>query len=211
MTASVASVMEIPFLSHQLISSPGNEREREDREHGDRDAAGHAGISHPVSRQASRYAARCESRTAATTPGNIAGGHRARSAARRSRPAQVACPGTGRSRPGRPAEKAGNPAPARYRPGPGSIPALQPHHHSTQTAQAIAIQDQASARTSRFRAERIGRLRCHQARHPIGQLHLQMRHPVHVPHRIGPQPAPMQRMRHRRDHHLARQQGTETS
>jgi hypothetical protein len=32
-----------------------------------------------------------------------------------------------------------------------------------------------------------------------------------VPHRIRPQPAPMQRMRHRRDHNLARQQGTETS
>jgi hypothetical protein len=38
-----------------------------------------------------------------------------------------------------------------------------------------------------------------------------MRHPVHVPHRIGPQPGPMQRMRHRRDHHLARQPATETS
>jgi hypothetical protein len=38
-----------------------------------------------------------------------------------------------------------------------------------------------------------------------------MRHPVHMPERIGPHPAPMQRMRHRRDHNLARQQGTETS
>jgi hypothetical protein len=91
------------------------------------------------------------------------------------------------------------------------IPALQPHHHGTQAAQAIAIQDQASAHTTRLGAERIGRLHGHQARHAIGQLHLQMRHPAHMPHRIGPQPAPMQRMRHRRDHHLARQQGTETS
>jgi hypothetical protein len=32
-----------------------------------------------------------------------------------------------------------------------------------------------------------------------------------VPERIGPQPAPVQRMRHRRDYHLARQQGMETS
>jgi hypothetical protein len=32
-----------------------------------------------------------------------------------------------------------------------------------------------------------------------------------VPQRIGPQPGPVQRMRHRRDHNLARQQGTETS
>jgi hypothetical protein len=105
---------------------------------------------------------------------------------------------------------------SKSRPGPlpartGRIPVPQPHHHSTQTAQAIAVQDKASATTSRLRAERIGRLRCHQARHPIGQLHLQMRHPVHVPQRIGPQPAPIQRMRHRRDHNLARQQGTETS
>jgi hypothetical protein len=38
-----------------------------------------------------------------------------------------------------------------------------------------------------------------------------MRHPVHAPHRIGPQPGPMQRMRHSRDHHLARQLATETS
>ena len=80
-----------------------------------------------------------------------------------------------------------------------------------QAAQAFAIQDQASTRTTRLRAERIGRLRSHQARHPVGQLHLQMRHPVHVPHCIRPQFAPIQRMRHRRDHHLARQPGTETS
>jgi hypothetical protein len=46
--------MEVPFLSHQLFLLPENERKREDREHGDRDAAGHAGIRHPVSQQASR-------------------------------------------------------------------------------------------------------------------------------------------------------------
>ena len=80
-----------------------------------------------------------------------------------------------------------------------------------QTAQPIAIQNQASARASRLRAKRIGRLHGHQARHPVWQLHLQMRHPGHVPHRVGPQPAPMQRMSHRRDHNLARQPGTETS
>jgi hypothetical protein len=32
-----------------------------------------------------------------------------------------------------------------------------------------------------------------------------------MPERIGPNPAPAQRMRQRRDHDLARQQGTETS
>jgi hypothetical protein len=46
--------MEFPFLSHPLISSPENERKREDREHGNRDAAGHAGIRHLASRQAGR-------------------------------------------------------------------------------------------------------------------------------------------------------------
>ncbi len=77
--------------------------------------------------------------------------------------------------------------------------------------QASTIQNQAGTRSLPPRAERIGRVRRDQARHPVRQLHLQMRHPVHVPERIGPQPAAVQRMRHRRDHNLARQQGTETS
>ena len=91
------------------------------------------------------------------------------------------------------------------------IPFPQPHHHGTQIAQASAIQDQTGARTRLLRGEHIGRVRRDQARHPVRQFHLQMRHPVHVPERIGPQPAPAQRMRHRRDDNLARQPGTETS
>jgi len=137
----------------------------------------------------------------------------ARDPARRSCPVPVPRPGAGRKLPGHSplAKRAANPDPGPLPASAGGIPFPQPRHHGMQTAQASAIQDQASARASRIRAEHIGRLRRHQARHSIGQLHLQMRHPVHVPHRIGPQPAPMQRMRHRRDHDLARQQGTETS
>ena len=77
--------------------------------------------------------------------------------------------------------------------------------------QASTIQNQACARSRRPRAEHIGRVRRDKARHPIRQLHLQMRHPVHMPERVGPNPAPAQRMSQRRDHDLARQQGTETS
>jgi len=46
--------MNIPFLSRQLFLLAQNEREREGREHGDRYAAGHAGIRRPVSWQDSR-------------------------------------------------------------------------------------------------------------------------------------------------------------
>jgi hypothetical protein len=112
----------------------------------------------------------------------------------------------------------GHHPPADSRSPPGPLPAIaghvlfpQPHHHGVQMAQASAVQDQAGSRTRLSRAEHIGRLRRHQARHPVRQLHFQMRHPIHVPECIGPQPAPMQRMRHRRDHDLARQQGMETS
>ena len=94
---------------------------------------------------------------------------------------------------------------------PGRVPIPQPRHHSPQMPQASTIQNQASARSRRPRAEHIGRVRRDKARHPVRQLHLQMRHPVHMPERIGPNPAPAQRMRQRRDHDLARQQGTETS
>ena len=54
MTASIASVMEVLSFPISSFLLPENERKREDREHGDRDAAGHAGICHPVTRQASR-------------------------------------------------------------------------------------------------------------------------------------------------------------
>jgi hypothetical protein len=132
----------------------------------------------------------------------------ARDPARRSHPAPVTRPGTPLSRFGKAGRKSRTgPLPAKAR----RIPVPQPHHHGTQAAQAIAIQDQASPRASRIRAERIGRIRRYQAWQPVGQLHLQMRHPVHVPQRVGPQPGPMQRMRHRGDHNLARQLGTETS
>ncbi len=80
-----------------------------------------------------------------------------------------------------------------------------------QMPQASTIQNQARARSRPPRAEHIGRVRRDKARHPVRQLHLQMRHPVHVPERAGPKPAPAQRMSQRRDHDLARQQGTETS
>ena len=71
----------------------------------------------------------------------------------------------GRSRPSRAGRKSRpGPLPARTR----RIPVPQPHHHGTQAAQAIAIQDQPSTRTSPIRAERIGRLRSHQARIPSG-------------------------------------------
>jgi hypothetical protein len=93
----------------------------------------------------------------------------------------------------------------------GRIPNPQPGHHSTQMPQASTIQNQARARSRRPHAEHIGRVCRDKARHPVRQLHLQMRHPVHVPERVGPNPAPAQRMSQRRDHHLARQQGTETS
>ena len=171
---SVPSVMEIPFLSHQLFSSPGNERERGDREHADRDAAGRAGIGHPASWQGSRQpppAVKAERRQPRrkTSPAATA-----RDPACRPGPARAVGLGTGRSCPGKASRKSRpGQLPARA----GCIPVPQPRHHSTQTAQACAIQDQALARTGRFRAKRFGRRRCHQARHPIGQLHLQMRHP----------------------------------
>ena len=80
-----------------------------------------------------------------------------------------------------------------------------------QMPETSTIQNQAGTRSRLLRAEHVGRVRRDQARHSVRQLHLQMRHPVHVPERIGPQPAAVQRMRHRSDHNLARQQGTETS
>ena len=80
-----------------------------------------------------------------------------------------------------------------------------------QAAETSAVQDQAGARHRLLRTRHIDRLYRYQARQPVRQLHLQMRHPVHVPERVGPKPAPVQRMRHRHDHNLARQQGTETS
>ena len=45
------------FLSFPISAFPlpENERERKDREHGDRDAPGHAGFRQPASRQDSRY------------------------------------------------------------------------------------------------------------------------------------------------------------
>ena len=94
---------------------------------------------------------------------------------------------------------------------PGRVPIPQPRHNSTQMPQASTIQNQACTRSRPPRAEHIGRVRRDKARHPVRQLHLQMRHPVHVPERVGPNPAPAQRMSQRRDHDLARQQGTETS
>ena len=42
------------------------------------------------------------------------------------------------------------------------------------------------------------------------QLHLQVKHPIDVPERIRSQTAPEQRMRGRRDEHLARQRRTNT-
>jgi hypothetical protein len=93
----------------------------------------------------------------------------------------------------------------------GRVPTPQPRHHSQQMPQASTIQNEARARSRRPRAEHIGRVRRDKARHPVRQLHLQMRHPVHMPERVGPNPAPAQRMSQRRDHDLARQQGTETS
>ena len=93
----------------------------------------------------------------------------------------------------------------------GRVSLPQPRHHSTQMPQASTIQNQACARSRRSRAEHIGRVCRDKAGHPVRQLHLQMRHPVHVPERVGPNPAPAQRMSQRRDHDLARQQGTETS
>ena len=80
-----------------------------------------------------------------------------------------------------------------------------------QAAETSAVQDQAGARHRLLRTGHIDRLYRNQARQPVRQLHLQMRHPVHVPERVRPKPAPVQRMRHRHDHNLARQQGTETS
>ena len=80
-----------------------------------------------------------------------------------------------------------------------------------QAAETSAVQYQADARHRLPRTGHIDRRYRYQARQPVRQLHLQMRHPVHVPERVGPQPAPVQRMRHRHDHNLARQQGTETS
>ena len=102
-------------------------------------------------------------------------------------------------------------APTSPLPCPGGIPAPQARHHSTQMPQASTIQNQARACSRRPGAEHIGRIRRDKARHPVRQLHLQMRHPVHVPVRVGPNPVPAQRMCQRRDHDLARQQGTETS
>ena len=94
---------------------------------------------------------------------------------------------------------------------PGRVPIPQPRHHSMQIPQAGTVQNQARARSRPPRAEHIGRVRRDKARHPVRQLHLQMRHPVHMPERVGPNPAPAQRMSQRRDHDLARQQGTKTS
>jgi hypothetical protein len=93
----------------------------------------------------------------------------------------------------------------------GRTPFPQPHHHGMQVAETSAVQDQAAVRHRSPRTRHIDRLYRYQARQPVRQLHLQMRHPVHVPERVGPKPAPVQRMRHRRDHNLARQQGTEPS
>ena len=49
-----------------------------------------------------------------------------------------------------------------------------------------------------------------QAGPSFGQLHLQVKHPIDVPERIRGQTAPEQRMRGRRDEHLARQRRTNT-
>jgi hypothetical protein len=87
----------------------------------------------------------------------------------------------------------------------------QPQHHGMQAAQAGAVQNQARASHRLFRTRHTGRRDRHQARQPVRQFHLQMRHPVHVQQRIGPELTSVQRMRHCRDHNLARQQGAETS
>jgi hypothetical protein len=103
------------------------------------------------------------------------------------------------------------PPPSPLPPLPGRTPVPQPRHHSMQMPQASTVQNQACARSRPPLAEHIGRVRRDKARHPVRQLHLQMRHPVHMPERVGPKPASPQRMSQCRDLDLARQQGTETS
>ena len=82
----------------------------------------------------------------------------------------------------------------------------QPKDQDPQLPQARYVQDQARALLAiTMHIRRIG---TNQARPSLRQPHLQMKHPVNMPERIGPQPAPAQRMRGRRDQHLTRQHRT---
>ena len=118
-TTSVPSVMEIPFLSHQLFSSPGNERERR------------TASTPTVMQQAARASSILRpGRTAGSRrpPGKRNGGNHAGKHHRRPLrgirhagpvpPRQQARELAGAA----PAKRAGNPAPASYRRGPDASP-----------------------------------------------------------------------------------------
>ena len=95
--------------------------------------------------------------------------------------------------------------------GPGALPGDRTGRpvgsgRSLADEQARHIQDQARALLAA--TMHIRRIGTDQARPSLRQPHLQVKHPVNVPERIRPQPAPGQRMRGRRDEHLARQRRT---
>ena len=183
------------FLSFLItISLQGNEKENAPVNRGDHETPGHEAASQQANGRHATHArpARPESRDNSAAPSRLRQGSK--------QPHGTGHPSRQRQAP---------PSPLPLLADRVSIP--QPRHHSTQMPQASTIQNQACARSRRPRAEHIGRVCRDKARHPVRQLHLQMRHPVHVPERVGPNPAPAQRMSQRRDHDLARQQGTETS
>lgn len=84
----------------------------------------------------------------------------------------------------------------------------QPQDQGAQLPQARHVQNQARALLAvTMHIRRIG---TDQAGQSFRQPHLQVKHPVDVPERIRGQTASEQRMRSRRDEHLARQRRTNT-